>query len=61
MLENRKMNGIVEKTGKLTINPAERKSLKQEIIEKKPKHKKLKEYFEGVIERYVDEDESESE
>lgn len=60
MLENRKMNGVVEKTGKLTINPAEppKKTLKQEIIEKKPKHKKLKEYFESVVERYTDESSS---
>ena len=61
MLENRKVNHIVEKTGHMTINPTAppEKSLKQEIIEKKPKHKKLKEYFEGLVERYV-EDEEES-
>ena len=61
MLENRKVNNVSEKVGTMTINPAEsRKSAKQEIIEKKPKHKKLKEHFESIIVRYTDEDDEDS-
>lgn len=64
MLENRKAAGVVERSAGLTMNPIEppRKSLKAEIIEKKPKsHKKLKEHFEAIIERYCTESSSDEE
>ena len=38
-------------------NPTNPTSAKQEIIETKPKHKKLKEYFETIIEEICDEEE----
>jgi len=50
MLENRKVNNITDKAG-ITHT-----STKQEIIEKKPKHKKLKEYFESIVERCIEEE-----
>jgi hypothetical protein len=53
MLENRKVNHITDKAGKMTITHT---STKQEIIEKKPKHKKLKEYFETIVERCIEEE-----
>ena len=53
MLENRKVNNITDKAGKMTITHT---STKQEIIEKKPKHKKLKEYFETIVERCIEEE-----
>ena len=62
MIENRKASGIpsnhVPTLGSLPTPAAV--SLKQEIIEKKPKsHKKLKEHFEAIIERYCVESDSE--
>ena len=64
MLENRKAGGIVERTAGPTLNPVAppKKSLKAEIIEKKPKsHKKIKEYFEAIVERYCVEESSSDE
>lgn len=55
MLQNRKVNTVASTVGNMSLGPPQ-KSQKQEIIDSKPKHKKLKEYFESVIERCVDED-----
>jgi len=43
--------------GKIAPPPTNPTSAKQEIIETKPKHKKLKEYFETIIEEICDEEE----
>jgi hypothetical protein len=63
MIANRQAQGITNKMASTTISsPAQsRKSSKHEIIEKKPKHKKVKVHFESIIDRACDENESESE
>lgn len=68
MSANRQTNGITSKMATVSLGtspgftgPPTPKSLKQEIIEKKPKHKKLREHFEAIIERVCSENESESE
>lgn len=61
MNANRQANGITSKMTTVSLNPPTSKSSKQEIIEKKPKHKKLKEHFEDIIARVCDENESDSE
>lgn len=63
MLENRKSSGATDRAPN-SLNPMAppQMSLKQEIIEKKPKgHKKLKEHFEAIIERYCVESSSDEE
>jgi hypothetical protein len=61
MSANRQTNGITSKMATVSITPPTPKSSKQEIIEKKPKHKKLREHFEAIVERVCSENESESE
>ena len=61
MSANRQTNGITSQMATVSITPPTPKSSKQEIIEKKPKHKKLREHFEAIVERVCSENESESE
>lgn len=65
MKANREASGITAQMKSMSIGglPSPQKmSLKAEIIEKKPKHKKVKEYFEQIVQRACDENsESESE
>lgn len=49
MLQNRELEGVSSKMSSMSMITPE-VDLKQEIIEKKPKHKKLKEFFEQRIE-----------
>jgi hypothetical protein len=58
MLENRKVIGMVE-TVSLSSHPPSLKKEKDEIIDKKPKHNVLESYFEKVVCKFTDEDDSE--